>query len=152
MIALISEWTTAGGSVETRSQDSDKGGTMRLGGQKCMLASDSTAYSCYGKKEIIERHRHRYEVNNDYLERLSGAGLQLTGKSADGMLVEVIEVADHPWFVGCQFHPEFTSRPRGGHPLFTGFIKAANACRDARAGARPSAEPATKPATKSAVA
>ena len=126
VIALVSEWTTAAGTVETRAEDSNKGGTMRLGGQKCVLTPGSTAYACYGKEEISERHRHRYEVNNDYLERLTAAGLRLTGRSADGMLVEVVEVPDHPWFVGCQFHPEFTSKPRGGHPLFTGFIEAAN--------------------------
>ncbi|MSR12321.1 MAG: CTP synthase [Gammaproteobacteria bacterium] len=125
VIALISEWTTASGKTEFRDEDSDLGGTMRLGAQKCILQRDSTAFACYGKEEIVERHRHRYEFNNDYLERLSAAGLRLVGKSADGMLVEVIEAPDHPWFVGCQFHPEFTSTPRDGHPLFTGFIQAA---------------------------
>ncbi len=125
VIALISEWTTASGDTEVRDENSDLGGTMRLGGQKCILAKDSTTYACYGKEEIVERHRHRYEFNNDYLERLSEAGLKIVGKSEDGMLVEVIEVPDHPWFVGCQFHPEFTSTPRAGHGLFTGFIKAA---------------------------
>jgi CTP synthase len=98
---------------------------MRLGGQKCVLDRDSTTFQCYQQEEIIERHRHRYEFNNDYLDTLSAAGLKLVGKSADGMLVEVIEIPDHPWFIGCQFHPEFTSTPREGHPLFTGFIKAA---------------------------
>ena len=98
---------------------------MRLGAQKCILDKDSTTYACYGKEEIVERHRHRYEFNNDYIDVLSEAGLKLVGKSVDGMLVEVVEIADHPWFVGCQFHPEFTSTPRYGHPLFTGFIKAA---------------------------
>ncbi|HJO12210.1 MAG: CTP synthase [Gammaproteobacteria bacterium] len=130
VIALISEWTTSAGAVETRDEESDLGGTMRLGGQKCILDKDSITYASYGKEEIIERHRHRYEFNNDYLEILSDAGLKLVGKSADGMLVEVIEVSDHPWFVGCQFHPEFTSTPRDGHPLFTGFIKAAIAKRE----------------------
>jgi len=125
VIALISEWTTASGKTEFRDEDSDLGGTMRLGAQKCILQRDSTAFACYGKEEIVERHRHRYEFNNDYLERLAAAGLRLVGKSADGMLVEVIEALDHPWFVGCQFHPEFTSTPRDGHPLFTGFIQAA---------------------------
>jgi len=125
VIALISEWITATGKTEFRDEDSDLGGTMRLGGQKCILQPGSTTYACYGKEEIVERHRHRYEFNNDYLERLTAAGLQVVGKSADGTLVEVIEVADHPWFVGCQFHPEFTSKPREGHPLFTGFIRAA---------------------------
>ena len=125
VIALISEWTTSSGEVEMRDAQSDLGGTMRLGGQKCKLSPTSTAYQCYGKEEIVERHRHRYEFNNDYLSQLEDAGMIMSGKSEDGMLVEVIEVPDHPWFVGCQFHPEFTSTPRDGHPLFTGFIKAA---------------------------
>ncbi len=125
VIALISEWTTAAGTTEVRDENSDLGGTMRLGGQKCVLDPDSTTFQCYQQEEIIERHRHRYEFNNDYLDTLSAAGLKLVGKSADGMLVEVIEIPDHPWFIGCQFHPEFTSTPREGHPLFTGFIKAA---------------------------
>lgn len=125
VIALISEWTTAAGTTETRNKDSDLGGTMRLGAQTCKLDRDSTTYACYGKDEIVERHRHRYEFNNDYIDRLQDAGLKLVGKSADGTLVEVIEVPDHPWFVGCQFHPEFTSTPRDGHPLFTGFVRAA---------------------------
>ena len=125
VIALISEWTTAAGTTEVRDENSDLGGTMRLGGQKCVLDPDSATFQCYQQEEIIERHRHRYEFNNDYLDTLSAAGLKLVGKSADGMLVEVIEIPDHPWFIGCQFHPEFTSTPREGHPLFTGFIKAA---------------------------
>ena len=125
VIALISEWTTAAGTTEVRDENSDLGGTMRLGGQKCLLETDSTTHRCYRQKEIVERHRHRYEFNNDYLNVLSDAGLKLVGKSADGMLVEVVEVPDHPWFVGCQFHPEFTSTPREGHPLFSGFIEAA---------------------------
>jgi len=130
VIALISEWTTAGGSVEIRNEDSDLGGTMRLGGQKCVLEKGSTTHDCYGRDEIVERHRHRYEFNNDYSEQLSEAGLNLVGKSVDDTLVEVIEVPDHPWFVGCQFHPEFTSTPRNGHPLFSGFIAAAVARRE----------------------
>ena len=125
VIALISEWTTAAGTTEVRDENSDLGGTMRLGGQKCLLETDSTTHRCYRQNEIVERHRHRYEFNNDYLNVLSDAGLKLVGKSADGMLVEVVEVPDHPWFVGCQFHPEFTSTPREGHPLFSGFIEAA---------------------------
>ena len=125
VIALISEWKTASGDIELRNKESDLGGTMRLGGQKCILNKESTTYGCYGAWEIVERHRHRYEFNNDYIDRLTSAGLSLVGKSADGMLVEVIEVSDHPWFVGCQFHPEFTSTPREGHPLFTGFVNAA---------------------------
>ncbi|NKB32026.1 MAG: CTP synthase [Pseudomonadales bacterium] len=125
VIALISEWTTSTGGTEYRDENSDLGGTMRLGAQKCILQKDSKTFECYGSEEIVERHRHRYEFNNDFLETLSDAGLKLVGKSADDMLVEVVEVADHPWFVGCQFHPEFTSTPREGHPLFTGFISAA---------------------------
>ena len=125
VIALISEWTTAAGTTEVRDENSDLGGTMRLGGQKCLLETDSTTHRCYRQNEIVERHRHRYEFNNDYLKVLSDAGLKLVGKSADGMLVEVVEVPDHPWFVGWQFHPEFTSTPREGHPLFSGFIEAA---------------------------
>ena len=125
VIALISEWTTAAGTTEVRDENSDLGGTMRLGGQKCLLETDSTTHRCYRQNEIVERHRHRYEFNNDYLKVLSDAGLKLVGKSVDGMLVEVVEVPDHPWFVGCQFHPEFTSTPREGHPLFSGFIEAA---------------------------
>ncbi len=125
VIALISEWTTAAGTTEVRDESSDLGGTMRLGGQKCLLETDSTTHRCYRQNEIVERHRHRYEFNNDYLKVLSDAGMKLVGKSADGMLVEVVEVPDHPWFVGCQFHPEFTSTPREGHPLFSGFIEAA---------------------------
>ncbi len=125
VIALISEWTTVTGATEVRDENSDLGGTMRLGGQKCVLDKNSITYECYGEREIVERHRHRYEFNNDYLETFAAAGLKLAGKSVDGMLVEVIEVPNHPWFVGCQFHPEFTSTPREGHPLFTGFILAA---------------------------
>jgi CTP synthase len=124
VIALISEWVTPSGSTETRNEDSNLGGTMRLGAQTCILEKDSKTYACYSSEEITERHRHRYEFNNDYRETLAAAGLKLVGNSGDGMLVEVIEVPDHPWFVGCQFHPEFTSTPRDGHPLFTGFIRA----------------------------
>ena len=125
VIALISEWTTITGATEVRDENSDLGGTMRLGGQECTLDKNSTTYDCYKEKVIVERHRHRYEVNNNFLESFTSSGLKLVGKSTDGMLVEVIEVPDHPWFVGCQFHPEFTSTPREGHPLFTGFISAA---------------------------
>ncbi|TFH73089.1 CTP synthase [Gammaproteobacteria bacterium LSUCC0112] len=125
VVALISEWVTADGAVEQRDEHSDMGGTMRLGAQQCRLVPGSTAHTCYGQDVITERHRHRYEVNNNYLEQLQAAGLQITGRSMDGELVEMIEVPDHPWFVACQFHPEFTSTPRDGHPLFTGFVKAA---------------------------
>jgi len=125
VIALISEWVNSDGNKETRNEHSDLGGTMRLGGQECRLDPKSTTYACYGKEVIVERHRHRYEVNNTYVDALKSAGLIVAGSSMDGSLVEVVEVPDHPWFVSCQFHPEFTSTPRDGHPLFTGFIKAA---------------------------
>ena len=125
VIALITEWTAEDGSIEKRDKDSDLGGTMRLGGQRCKLVKGTKIYECYQQDEIVERHRHRYEFNNNYLKPLEDAGLVFSGKSIDGSLVEVVEVADHPWFVACQFHPEFTSTPRDGHPLFTGYINAA---------------------------
>jgi CTP synthase len=125
VIALISEWTTESGEVETRQENMDKGGTMRLGGQNCHLMTGSKIYELYGKEIIRERHRHRYEFNNNYISMLRQAGLVFAGMSADSNLVEVIENGHHPWFIGCQFHPEFTSTPRDGHPLFSGFIQAA---------------------------
>jgi CTP synthase len=127
VIALITEWTNASGGTEVRSENSDLGGTMRLGGQQCQLAHDSLVKDCYQKEVILERHRHRYELNNNYVQALEAKGMRMTGKSIDGSLVEVIELSpqQHPWFLACQFHPEFTSTPRGGHPLFTGFVKAA---------------------------
>jgi CTP synthase len=125
VVGLITEWQDAAGSVEVRSDSSDLGGTMRLGAQDCQLMADSTVRECYGKDVIVERHRHRYEVNNNLLPQLEAAGLKVSGRSADGALVEVVEAPDHPWFVACQFHPEFTSTPRDGHPLFSGFVKAA---------------------------
>ena len=124
-LVLITEWTTSEGGVETRGENDDLGGTMRLGGQECRLSTDSTAYESYGEEVVLERHRHRYEVNNNYVEQLQEAGLRIAGRSMDNALVEVVEVPDHPWFVACQFHPEFTSTPRDGHGLFTGFVKAA---------------------------
>jgi len=127
VIALITEWIDAKGTVETRSESSDLGGTMRLGAQSCKLTPGSRTHAMYGKNVIVERHRHRYEFNDNYREQLKQAGLQIAGVSEDGKLVEVVEIADHPWFVGCQFHPEFTSTPRDGHPLFNGFIQAARA-------------------------
>ena len=125
VVGLITEWVSESGDVEERAEDSDLGGTMRLGAQDCHLVSDSTAYRCYGRELIRERHRHRYEVNNHLLPRLQEAGLNVSGLSGDGGLVEIIEAPDHPWFVACQFHPEFTSTPRDGHPLFDGFVNAA---------------------------
>ncbi|HEY0721406.1 MAG TPA: CTP synthase [Gammaproteobacteria bacterium] len=125
VIALITEWTDAQGKVEKRSAESDLGGSMRLGGQQCRLAEGSRVRELYGKEVITERHRHRYEFNNGYRDALNQAGLQFAGLSMDGSLVEVIELKDHPWFIACQFHPEFTSTPRDGHPLFAGFVSAA---------------------------
>jgi len=125
VIGLITEWTDSEGKIETRDQEADLGGTMRLGAQECHLTKGSTIEECYASTEIVERHRHRFEVNNNYVAQLEAAGLLIAGRSSDGELVEVIEVADHPWFVACQFHPEFTSDPRDGHGLFTGFIEAA---------------------------
>jgi CTP synthase len=125
VIALITEWINQDGTIERRDEDSDLGGTMRLGGQACQLVAGTQAHELYAKDLIVERHRHRYEFNNQYLEVLQDAGLIIAGRSEDGSLVEVIEVPDHPWFVACQFHPEFTSTPRDGHPLFNGFIQAA---------------------------
>ncbi|NQZ31373.1 MAG: CTP synthase [Oceanospirillaceae bacterium] len=125
VIGLITEWTDSEGKVETRDQDTDLGGTMRLGAQECHLMAGSKIAESYGTTEIVERHRHRFEVNNNYVGKLEAAGLIISGRSSDNELVECIEVADHPWFVACQFHPEFTSDPRDGHGLFTGFIEAA---------------------------
>jgi CTP synthase len=125
VIGLITEWTTNEGTLERRNEVSDKGGTMRLGGQQCKLALKSFVARAYGTEVITERHRHRYEFNNKYMMELEAAGLRIAGRSMDGNLVEIIEIPDHPWFVGCQFHPEFTSTPRDGHPLFNAFITAA---------------------------
>ncbi|MGL4318797.1 MAG: CTP synthase [Pseudomonas sp.] len=125
VVGLITEWQDATGATELRTDASDLGGTMRLGAQDCQLMSGSNVRECYGQDVIVERHRHRYEVNNNLLPQLLQAGLKVTGRSADGALVEVVEAPDHPWFVACQFHPEFTSTPRDGHPLFSGFVKAA---------------------------
>ena len=125
VVGLITEWQDADGKTEVRSDKSDLGGTMRLGAQKCHLVEGSLARKLYGAETIEERHRHRYEVNNVLLPQIEKAGLKVTGLSADKKLVEIIEVPNHPWFVACQFHPEFTSTPRDGHPLFEGFVKAA---------------------------
>ena len=130
VIGLITEWTDESGQVEQRSEDSDLGGTMRLGEQVCVLNQGCLAEQVYGDSIIRERHRHRYEVNNRYLDQLTANGLVVAGKSEDGELVEMIELQDHPWFLACQFHPEFTSSPRDGHPLFTGFVEAGLAYAD----------------------
>lgn len=125
VIGLISEWMEANGELKTRQENGDLGASMRLGGQICHLVNPSLAFSIYKKSDIVERHRHRYEVNNQFLSALTEKGLVISGRSADNNLVEMIELKDHPWFIGCQFHPEFTSTPRDGHPLFEGFIRAA---------------------------
>ncbi len=132
VIALITEWQNADGSTEQRDESSDLGGTMRLGAQPCHLAPGSKVREIYGVDTIHERHRHRYEVNNNYVQQLQDAGMRVAGWSADNNLVEMVELPDHPWFIACQFHPEFTSRPRGGHPLFTSYIEAACAHAAAR--------------------
>ena len=125
VIALITEWQDAKGTQEKRSKGSDLGGTMRLGGQDCKLIEGSLVRDLYKSDSVVERHRHRYEFNNKYKEKLESAGMSIAGYSVDEELVEIIEIPKHPWFVGCQFHPEFTSTPRDGHPLFTSFIEAA---------------------------
>jgi CTP synthase len=133
VIALITEWQDLARGQQVRSERSDLGGTMRLGAQEAKLTAGSLAHSIYGKETIFERHRHRYEFNNNYLEELTAAGLTFSGFSNDG-LVEFIELPSHPWFVASQFHPEFTSTPRDGHPLFAGFVRAA---REYRASLQP---------------
>lgn len=125
VIALVTEWQDADGNVEQRATDSDMGGTMRLGEQACALTEGSRSRQLYDAETVYERHRHRYEVNNEYLPALTENGLRIAGWSEDGSLVEMVEIDDHPWFIACQFHPEFTSSPRDGHSLFTGFIEAA---------------------------
>jgi CTP synthase len=129
VIAMITEWMAAGGAIERRTAGSDLGGTMRLGGQECRLKPGTRAQAIYGRGSVIERHRHRYELNNNYIELLEAKGLAVAGTSADGKLVEIVELSEHPWFVGVQFHPEFTSRPRDGHPLFSSYVLAARAQR-----------------------
>ena len=135
MVALISEWQDVSGRIEKRDENSDLGGTMRLGGQLCKLGEGTMARAIYGKAEIIERHRHRYEVNNTLLGALEGSGLVVSGRAPVTELCEIVELPKegptaHPWFLGCQFHPEFTSTPRHGHPLFTSFVRAAAAYRE----------------------
>lgn len=125
VIGLITEWIESDGNVQRRDKDDDLGGTMRLGSQPCNLVEGTKSRELYGHDVIHERHRHRYEFNNNYMEQLEKAGLKISGFSADHSLVEMVEIPGHPWFVSCQFHPEFTSTPRDGHPLFEGFIRAA---------------------------
>ena len=124
VVALMTEWMN-NGQLETRAQGGDLGGTMRLGAYEAKLSGNSKIASMYGATTISERHRHRYEVNTDYRERLERAGLSFTGMSPDGLLPETVEYPDHPWFIGVQYHPELKSRPFDPHPLFKGFIAAA---------------------------
>jgi CTP synthase len=125
VIGLVTEWIDATGRIERRDDKSDMGGTMRLGIQNCRLKAGSKSRALYNAETIAERHRHRYEFNNNYRSTLTEKGLDIVGVSEDEELVEMIELPEHPWFVACQFHPEFTSTPRDGHPLFEGFVKAA---------------------------
>uniref|UniRef100_UPI00261820D8 CTP synthase n=1 Tax=Oleiagrimonas sp. TaxID=2010330 RepID=UPI00261820D8 len=136
VIALVTEWTTASGEVETRNEQSDLGGTMRLGAQECRLKPGTLAHELYDRDVVRERHRHRYEFNNRYRQRFVELGLVISGKSMDDLLVEIIELPRqvHPWFLGCQAHPEFTSTPRDGHPLFIGFVRAAREYKAVREG------------------
>ena len=132
VIGLITEWRTSAGDLEQRGEDSDIGGTMRLGLQECRLRPGSLARTLYARDVIEERHRHRYEFNNRYRQQLEDAGLRISGKSMDDLLVEIVELPEHPWFLACQFHPEFLSTPRDPHPLFVDFVRAAHANRSAR--------------------
>ncbi len=127
VISLVTEWQSSDGTTERRSRESDMGGTMRLGAQPCRLESGSLAATLYAQEVVEERHRHRYEVNNHFVPQLEQAGLKIGGRSIDGELVELIEIEDHPFFIACQFHPEFTSRPRQPQALFVGFVDAARA-------------------------
>ncbi|MBT4974260.1 MAG: CTP synthase [Gammaproteobacteria bacterium] len=125
VIGLITEWQDENGETQKRDSESHLGGTMRLGGQECELVKGSHSQKIYGSDKVVERHRHRYEVNNNLISKIEESGLKISGRSSDGLLVEMVEIKEHPWFVACQFHPEFTSTPRDGHPLFESFIKAA---------------------------
>ena len=125
VIALVTEWQDRDGRIERRDGKSDLGGTMRLGAQSAALEAGSLARKIYGADTINERHRHRYEVNNQYVQRLKDKGLRIAGLTQREQLCEMIELPSHPWLIGCQFHPEFTSTPRAGHPLFTAFVEAA---------------------------
>lgn len=129
VVALVTEWTEVDGQRKERSESDQLGGTMRLGAQEAHLCPDSLCAQIYGREIISERHRHRYEVNNHYRPGLEAAGLRVAGLSGDD-LVEMVEIPSHPWFVACQFHPEFKSTPRDGHPLFAEFVAAARKHQD----------------------
>lgn len=131
VVGLVTEWMTENGCVEHRSESSNLGGTMRLGAQTCDIEPGSLAASIYGS-QVRERHRHRYEVNHHYVDRLQARGMKISSKTANEQLPEIIEIPDHPWFLGVQFHPEFTSTPRQAHPLFTSYLKAALAYQNAQ--------------------
>jgi CTP synthase len=122
VIGLVTEWKDASGKTEHRSANSNLGGTMRLGGQECLITKSSLSHKLYKKIKVTERHRHRYEVNPAFKEDLIRGGMDIVGTSLDGKLAEMVEIKKHPWFLGCQFHPEFTSNPRDGHPIFNDFI------------------------------
>jgi CTP synthase len=133
VIAMITEWQDISGSIQKRNEHTSLGGTMRLGAQECKLMTDSLAHKVYKSNVLVERHRHRYEVNNALLDKLTSKGLVISGVSVGSEhLVEVVELPDHPWFLGCQFHPEFTSNPKHGHPLFISYIHAALKHREHR--------------------
>ena len=125
VIGLVTEWHDSGGEVQRRTHSSDKGGTMRLGAQRARLSAGTRARAIYNAEMIEERHRHRYEFNNHYRETIEGRGLRISGETPEDHLAEIVELPDHPWFIGCQFHPEFSSTPREGHPLFSSFVRAA---------------------------
>ncbi len=163
VIGLITEWQNENGETILRDKNSDLGGTMRLGGQLCVMQPDSLAARMYGAEQVIERHRHRFEFNNNYANRLMEAGLVISARSSGAIaatddkehpqldtegLVEMIELPDHPWFIGCQFHPEYTSNPRDGHPLFTGLITAALEFQATRPEKEPEAPMLVEPSTE----
>ncbi|MCR9191635.1 MAG: CTP synthase [Gammaproteobacteria bacterium] len=131
VVGLVTEWQTEDGQKEHRSISQDKGGSMRLGAQQCHLVAGSLAEKVYGQSSILERHRHRYEINQNFVAQLQEHGVRVCGSSVDGALVEMIELPDHPWFLACQFHPEFSSSPRDGHPLFLSFVMAARVYHEA---------------------
>ena len=128
---MITEWKDSTGRTETRNESSDLGGSMRLGSQRCPVKAGTLAESIYGS-EVNERHRHRYEVNNNYVEQLENAGLRISARTPTENLPEIMELPDHPWFIGVQFHPEFTSTPRDSHPLFMAYVKAALAHKQSK--------------------
>jgi CTP synthase len=125
LVGLMTEWAKDGGAVERRSDEDDLGGTMRLGNYECKLVEGTRAREIYGSDTVLERHRHRYEVNVNFMPQLEEKGLKFSGLSPDGRLPEIVEYPDHPWFIGVQFHPELRSRPLDPHPLFVSYIKAA---------------------------